>query len=286
MAKRRKNSPTEDFMNLVARLPWWAGCALAVVAYWWLSHIAAQPIGASVAPGQVRAVVTQSIWKAMAGVGQYLVPFLCLAGAGISAFKRIQRRNLFAGVAQSAGADALNGMSWQDFELLVGEAFRLQGYQVGEVGGGGADGGIDLVLHKGSEKFLVQCKQWKAQTVGVTIMRELYGVMAATGAAGGFVVTSGRFTQEAESFASGRNLHLIDGGKLFAWIKKAKSVAANSPINQRPVTPVPPAQIGPPSCPTCSKPMVQRTAKRGNAVGSAFWGCSSYPACRGTRSPS
>jgi restriction system protein len=48
-----------------------------------------------------------------------------------------------------------------------------------------------------SSSFLVQCKQWKAFKVGVQVVRELYGLMAAHGAAGGFVVTSGRFTDEA-----------------------------------------------------------------------------------------
>ena len=65
-------------------------------------------------------------------------------------------------MAQAQSTNALDGMSWREFEMLVGEAFRLQGYRVIETGGGGADGGIDLVLFKGSEKFLVQCKQWKA----------------------------------------------------------------------------------------------------------------------------
>ena len=55
------------------------------------------------------------------------------------------------------------------------------------------------------------CKQWKAFKVGVTVVRELYGVMAARGAAGGFVVTSGRFTEEATRFADDRNIRLIDG---------------------------------------------------------------------------
>ena len=32
------------------------------------------------------------------------------------------------------------------------------------------------------EKFLVQCKQGKAYIVGVDVVRELYGVMAAKGA--------------------------------------------------------------------------------------------------------
>ena len=40
--------------------------------------------------------------------------------------KRQRRSSLVADVAQSRAPDALDGMSWQDFELLVGEAFRLQ----------------------------------------------------------------------------------------------------------------------------------------------------------------
>jgi restriction system protein len=33
----------------------------------------------------------------------------------------------------------------------------------------------------------------------------------------------------------------------------------------------------------CGKAMVLRTARRGQKIGSQFWGCSSFPACRGTR---
>ena len=137
-------------------------------------------------------------------------------------FWRKQRVALVTDVAQAQSTDALDGMSWREFEMLVGEAFRLQGYRVLETGGGGADGGIDLVLAKGTEKFLVQCKQWKAYKVGVDVVRKPYDVMAAKGATGGFVVTSGRFTDDATKFAAGRNVRLIDGPKLFDLIKQAK----------------------------------------------------------------
>jgi restriction system protein len=36
-----------------------------------------------------------------------------------------------------------------------------------------------------------------------------------------------------------------------------------------------------PACPTCSKPMVLRTAKTGRNAGQQFWGCSGYPDCKG-----
>ncbi|WP_043319504.1 nuclease-related domain-containing protein [Microbulbifer sp. HZ11] len=35
-------------------------------------------------------------------------------------------------------------------------------------------------------------------------------------------------------------------------------------------------------CPKCGSKMVKRTSKRGPNAGSQFWGCSSFPKCRGT----
>lgn len=289
MARRKKSNPAEDFMQLVAMLPWWAGVALAVLSYVLLHQLAAQPITAATQPGHVSAMVTQSLWKGLAGVGQYVVPLLCLAGAVVSAWQRKVRKNLVDDVAQSKASDALDGMNWREFEMLVGEGFRLQGYQVVETGGGGADGGVDLVLSRpgkiGGEKFLVQCKQWRAYKVGVDVVRELYGVMAARGATGGFVVTSGRFTDDAVDFASGRNVALLDGPKLRGLLQQAKASAASAPARPS-VQPLTEKKTGPaqsPTCPLCSKSMVRRTAKRGANAGGEFWGCTGYPACRGTR---
>jgi restriction system protein len=149
---------------------------------------------------------------------------------------------------------------------------------------------VDLLLSRpgknGREKFLVQCKQWRAYKVSVDVVRELYGVMAARGATGGFVVTSGRFTDEAVSFASGRNVTLVDGPKLRGLIQQARASASGA-APARPAAQssaqetAAPAQS--PTCPACSKPMVRRSAKRGANAGGELWGCTGYPACRGTR---
>jgi ssDNA-binding Zn-finger/Zn-ribbon topoisomerase 1 len=39
-----------------------------------------------------------------------------------------------------------------------------------------------------------------------------------------------------------------------------------------------------PNCPKCGKPMIKRMAKRGQNAGNAFWSCTDYPRCNGTRS--
>jgi restriction system protein len=200
---------------------------LALISYLLLHAIAAQPVVPASQPGQMGAMITQTLWRTLATFGQYLLPLSCLAGAAMSAWRRKERQSHVGAVTQSTASDALHGMSWSEFEMLVGEGFRLQGYRVVETGGGGADGGVDLVLTRpgknGGEKFLVQCKQWRAFKVGVEVVRELYGVMAARGATGGFVVTSGRFTEDAFKFASGRNVALVDGPKLQPLLRQAQA---------------------------------------------------------------
>jgi restriction system protein len=271
MARRKKTSAAEDLMDVVALLPWWAGVGLAFIAYIVLHAIAGREVVANTTPGQIHTVVLPSMLKALASFGQYILPLICLIGAAVSAIRRSKRETLITEVATSSATNALDGITWKEFEILVGEAFRLQGYQVTENHAGGPDGGIDLVLRKGNEKFFVQCKQWKAFTVGVTIVRELYGVMAAERAVGGFVVTSGQFTKDAVEFAKGRNVELIDGPKLMTMIRSAQAARKSSVAAPKP------------SCPVCSKTMVQRTAKKGANAGQTFWGCTGYPSCRGTR---
>ena len=273
-------------MERVATLPWWVGVALAPILYVLLHQVSAIQFTSTAQPGQVGALLIQTVLKTAAGFGQYILPLLCLAGAGMSAWRQRNRQNLVADVAQSRASDALDGMSWRQFEMLVGEGFRLQGYRVAGTGGG-ADGGVDLVLTKGGEKFLVQCKQWRALKVGVDIVRELYGVMAARGATGGFVVTSGRFTHDAMSFASGRNVSLVDGPQLHELLRQAQSSKNGAPRRSAPAEPAPTAARASatwaPLCPICSKTMVKRVARRGANVGGEFWGCIGYPACRGKR---
>lgn len=46
--------------------------------------------------------------------------------------------------------------------------------------------------------------------------------------------------------------------------------------------PTDPSDPKPPACPRCGGLMALRTAKSGKNVGSQFWGCASYPDCKGT----
>jgi restriction system protein len=88
---------------------------------------------------------------------------------------------------------------------------------------------------------------------------------------GAVFITSDTFTPDAIAFAAGKRLELIDGPTLRTMIAAVKTTAAAEA----------PAQVS--ECPRCGSPMVLRTATRGANIGGTFWGCSTYPACKGTR---
>ena len=267
-------------MKVASKWPWRVSATLVPVSFFVFHFIAVAfadiPEAVNVvALGPV--IVRQGI-HACATLLQYVLPAIFMVTAVVSFIDRSRSIALFDDVSSESGVNVAN-LSWREFETLVGEGFRRRGFEVAERGGAGPDGGVDLALARGHERFLVQCKQWRAQQVGVAVVRELYGVMAAERVAGGYVVTSGTYTKDARQFASGRNIELIDGGALNTFLRNSPKdapasssarVAANSSANRTPM------------CPTCRTPMVMRTAKRGTNVGSSFWGCAQYPKCRQT----
>lgn len=226
---RRQSGFIEDIVQIAARLPWWIGVALAFASYLFLHGLASAPATAVIA-GDFTSALTKPLIRSLAGIGQFLLPLAFLVGAGASAYGRWKRNHLHDHAAQDRTGTALADLSWQEFELLVGEAFRRHGYQVHEHGGSAPDGGIDLVLSKHGKRYLVQCKHWKAWKVGVKVVRELYGVMAAENADGGFVVTSGRFSQDAQAFTGGKHILLLDGAQLQAFIRGTPPVLTQSDL--------------------------------------------------------
>lgn len=271
MGRRNKNSALEELLDAVAELPWWAGLLLAgasFVAFQWLSHL--RP-----AVGE-QGYITLTIVSAFSLVLRVAVPGVCVMAAIISLVRRAHGRRLADEALSRSDASLTAGLGWREFERLIGEGFRRRGYQVAETGGGGPDGGVDLMLDKDGERGLVQCKHWRASSVGVEVVRELYGLMTARGAVRGFVVTSGRYSNAAREFASGRNVELIDGTGLRELLRDSRAGAA---ADKDAVDEAFSATRSP-VCPHCKSTMVRRTASRGQHAGRPFWGCSRFPDCR------
>jgi len=265
---RRKQGGFE----LIASAPWPFGVALGIVAFvavrygisWYLSSSSNQflaPIGKAANGGAIAILA----WTLLG---------TCWAAAFASFIARRQRGRL---LETQTGLDSLRAMNWRQFEMLVGEAFRRQGYRIEETGLGGADGGIDLCLSKNGKTTLVQCKQWRSQRVDVKVVREMYGLLAHHGADAIKIVAIGDFTADAKRFAQDKPIELVHGEALLTMIRdvqnsaSVEAVAAPRPATTRSIIP---------DCPSCGAPMVKRTNRRSHE---AFWGCPKYPNCRGTR---
>ena len=292
MARCRRQSGFEGFVEVASKFSWKICLLLAEGSYLALHAVAGIKVEQPAHVGTMGNFVVKQMIVTFALFGQLLFPAGFLFGAVVSFFKQKKNKQLYESIAnhspaetRSSALQAVERLTWQEFEMLVGESFRRKGYSVEETGGGGADGGIDLAMRLNGQRYLVQCKQWKTFKVGVKVVREFFGVMVANGAKGGFVVTSGVFTQEAESFAEDKNITLIDGEKLLKIINAAH---AGKSTEQR-VSPA--GQVlsnaflkeekgSSPVCPRCNNAMVKRTAKQGVNVGKEFWGCSQYPKCK------
>jgi restriction system protein len=264
---RRKN---EGIFDTLARLPWWVSVVVAGVAYvffrWEFLALAGQSLFLT---ALVQAVQANAL----------LLACLFLIPAPIAFFKASRRRKLLDSQTDIA---SLRATSWQDFELLIGEVFRRQGYSIEERGGSAADGGVDLVLRKDGKTTVVQCKRWRDVKVGVQPMRELFGVMHADGADAAIAVSCGSYTAEAKQFTEGKPIRLIDGEEL-TWMVAA--IQKERRIEVRLAKALAPSDSSPQAaqtCPLCGSAMVRRVAKKGHSAGQPFLGCSKYPGCKGT----
>jgi restriction system protein len=139
----------------------------------------------------------------------------------------------------------LRKLSAQEFEWLVGEVLRREGWDVAETGRQAApDGNVDLRIHRGERVMLVQCKRWDSRQVGVDEVRKLAGTLMRDGLPGsaGMLVTLSEFTEQATAEATKLDMELVDGRQL---LHRIEHVRASEP------------------CPSCSAPMILDRSRHG-----------------------
>lgn len=108
--------------------------------------------------------------------------------------------------------EAVYRLSSREFEELVAEMFRQQGFEV-ELTQETRDGGCDMIATKniGGLPFmiLIECKKYaREHPVGVNLVRSLLGVQTDRKANKAVLVTTSRFTKPARRFAENQQ-HLI-----------------------------------------------------------------------------
>jgi restriction system protein len=266
---RRRN---EGLLETLGSLPWPVGIAFGLLGFavfrWgvgWYASSAGGRLGDAFGKAVLSGGLEPIAWAFLA---------LGFVGAGMSAYRSRDRARL---LDEQSSLESLRALPWSRFEQLVGEAYRRQGYDIEETGLGGPDGGIDLLLRKDGAVTLVQCKHWRSRQIGVSVVREMFGLLHHHRAAAGKIVCTGVFSSDCYRFAVGKPLELVDGKDLERLIGKIK--AAPGPTSEPRVVPdAAPARTAP-TCPKCALQMVERVNR---TSGRPSWGCTQYPRCRET----
>jgi len=262
-----------SFFNLLTEAPWWASVVVAAITYVGLTHILP-----NIETGNP---IVDMIFKSFPYAGP-LFAIIFLLAAPFAFFNGRRKSKL---LDDQQDIDSIKALSWKEFEELVAEAYRRQGFRIIE-NGFGPDGGVDVKLIKDNQTTLVQCKQWRSKNVGVAVIREMFGVMTAENASKVVIICCGGFTRDAKSFAENKPIELVGGTELLSIVK---AIQNNSTPNKE--TPKPSLELQPQSslntldaaCPKCGNHLVERQAKRGANMGNSFLGCSSFPKCRFTQ---
>lgn len=236
---------------------WWILLVFAAISYF-ASYILSNYIDILTAPFGVIVL-------------KYFSYFLVFATI-ILFFRTRQRKNL---LSSQTGLESIRALSWRNFEDLITEAYKQNGFRIKREPIAGSDGGVDIKVEKDSRIIIIQCKQWRLRKLGVKIVREMFGILSGSDAEEVHIVTTGRITSEALSFARGKPIKIIYGRELLNLISEAQKNTTNK--NKIESTNV---------CPVCGSEMVLRIARKGNNTGSKFWGCVQFPKCRGTASVS
>lgn len=163
--------------------------------------------------------------------------------------------------------ERLQKIDWYQFEKFCEALLRAEGYSVDRKGGAQPDGGVDLIATKfDGNDTLIQCKHWNAWKVGAPTVRQMLGSMTDFQVRKGAIYTMKGWTQPALEFARKHDIQLVSGTQLAERAqKKLSHTQLNTILNNDTH-----------HCPKCESTMVWRTGKF-----DPFWGCSTYPRCRG-----
>jgi restriction system protein len=176
----------------------------------------------------------------------------------------------------------LHGLTSAEFELLIAELHRRDGYEIELPLALGTDEDIDLIVERDPERMLVQCKHWKSQKVGAAAVRGFHEALKVSGARRGLLVTTGEFSREAVDYVTGRPLKLINGKTLGRLVQKHQRPGeALHQTSEWMDEFVAAAHWIEPRCPSCGAPM---TLRKSVEAAQRLWLCTTAPKCEGKRS--
>ena len=168
----------------------------------------------------------------------------------------------------------IRDLEWKRYEDVCQQYYELKGIR-SETTPLGPDGGVDIRLYQdesGKPTAIVQCKSWNERYVGVSLIRELLGVMTHEKIGKGFFMATSSFSDDAKSFAAVNSITLVDGPMLLMMIQRLPAAD-----RERLLAFAIEGDYQAPTCPSCGVKMMAVSGALGKPD---FWGCQRYPKCR------
>lgn len=119
------------------------------------------------------------------------------------------------------GLNALAGMHWREFSLIVRRAMHEQrGLQdVPEETADSREPRSDFLMHDGPQRWLLSCKHGRAYRIGTAAVNELGAAARLAGARGGILITEGKVERDGRSAAEKQSVEVLDGPLLWPLLK-------------------------------------------------------------------
>lgn len=117
------------------------------------------------------------------------------------------------------GITALCAMKWQDFAALVTTFLGERGLRRGAVDHRPGEGGFDLLLERGTSRYLVVCRNAATQHVTAQTVSDLQKKVQHEEAEGALILSAGPADAGAIELARSRSTEVIAGATLWRQVK-------------------------------------------------------------------
>lgn len=119
------------------------------------------------------------------------------------------------------GLNALAGMHWREFSLIVRRAMHEQrGLQdVPDETADSREPRSDFLMHDGPQRWLLSCKHGRAYRIGTAAVNELGAAARLAGARGGILITEGKVERDGRIAAEKQSVEVLDGPLLWPLLK-------------------------------------------------------------------
>lgn len=161
-------------------------------------------------PWWLSALVAVLLFGIMQLIFPPLAPFIALPFVAVAAYFAYKQLRGKSPIDAGERLAALRDMPWENFSLVISEAYRRQGYAV-EASNSAA---FDFTLRKNGRITLVQCRRWKVNQVGAGPLRELHEAIVKHDAFNGVCITAGGFSANARELAAGKPITLLSNAAL------------------------------------------------------------------------